>query len=146
MSNEVIKVYGTEKTLVSSGAAVSSGAISAASASSYGTNADGADYPHVLFVIHAAFGSNPTENTALGLYAQPLDIDGTNDAPAPTTTYKQRYIGAFALKAATDQYLSITAEDVPYLAAYYVINETTGQTLSSGWTLKATPYTYKAAA
>lgn len=138
----VTKVRGTTKTLVSSGAAVTSGSMSAASASTYGTNADGSDYPHAEFVLTVTFGAAPTVGKIVSLFARAMDIDGTADAPAPSTTYLRRFVGSFVVSAATSQSLIIRAEDVPLLAEYYAYNVDTGQSMSSGWTLKATPYSY----
>lgn len=39
------------------------------------------------------------------------------------------------------QYMLVVGRDLPKLAAYYIHNNGTGQTISAGWTLKATPIT-----
>lgn len=146
MSTEMIVVNGTQKTLVSSGASLANNAMSGASASTYNRAVDGSDFPDASFVLSVAFGTAPTVNTTLDLYARELDIDGTDDAPVPTTTYKRRYIGSFVLINQTaTQYLKILAFDVPKLAEYYLHNNATGQTISAGWMLKITPRSYKPA-
>lgn len=140
MSGEMIVVTGTQKTLVSSGASLTNNTMSAASAATYDRTADGGNYPDAVFVLGVAFGTAPTVNTTLDLYARELDIDGTADAVAPTTTYRRRYIGSFMVFNQTAlQTISMTAYDVPKLAAYYLHNNATGQTASAGWTLKITP-------
>lgn len=148
MANETIYVWGTEKTLEASGGSCSTGAIAQANDASYGVVADGASFPDARFVFRGQFGSvTSIENKTIALYARPLNIDSTNDAPAPTATYLQKYIGAFVLQASsanTDQYLSLIAYDVPAEADYYIVNNA-GQTLSAGWTLKVTPRSYKPA-
>ena len=147
MANEAIVKLGTIKTIESSGAAVLNAAMSLASTATYGIVADGASYPDAEFVLAVAFGTNPTVNTTIDLYAQELDIDGTNDTIAPTTTYKQRYIGSFVVAAQTAmQYLKVRGYDVPLVASYYLHNNATGQTMSAGWTLKVTPRTIGPAA
>lgn len=146
MSGELTKVRGTTKTIVSSGAAINSGVMSAASASSYGTAADGASYPDAEFVLTLAFGTAPTVAKTIALYAQPLDIDGTADSPVPSTTYLQKHIGNFVVSADTAQCLIVLRRDVPLLASYYIYNVDTGQTISAGWTLKVTPVSYAPAA
>lgn len=145
MSGELTKVRGTTKTIVSSGASVSNAAMSAASASSYGTAADGSNYPDAEFVLTLSFGSAPTVGKTIALYAQPLDIDGTADAPAPSTTYLQKHMGSFIVSEATSQSLILSRRDVPLLASYYIYNVDTGQAISAGWTLKVTPVSYKPA-
>ena len=147
MANEAIVKLGTIKTLESSGASVANAVMSLATTATYGIVADGASYPDADFVLSATFGVAPTINTTIDLYAQELDIDGTNDAQAPTTTYKQRYIGSFVVNAVTTaQHLKVHAYDVPLVASYYLHNNATGQTMSTGWTLKVTPRTIGPAA
>ena len=143
MSGEMIVVLGTTKTLVSSGASLANNTMSAASAATYDLVTDGGGFPDADFVLAVAFGTAPTVNTTIDLYARELDIDGTADAVAPTTTYKRRYIGSFPVVNQTAmQYIKITAFDVPKLAEYYIHNNGTGQTISAAWTMTATPRSY----
>jgi hypothetical protein len=148
MTNEVIYAWGSEKTLEASGASCANAAIVQANDASYGVVADGASFPDARFVWKGQFSTvTSIENKTIDLYARPLNIDSTSDSPAPTATYTQKYIGSFVLQASsssTDQYLSLVAYDVPAEADYYIINSS-GQTLSAGWTLKVTPRTYKPA-
>lgn len=143
MANERIFTRGTTKTLQSGGAAVSNNAISAAASSTYGTTADGSDYPDGEFVLSVTSGSNLTENTIIELIARPIDIDGTTDAPVPTATYRERRVGFFTVKAATQNDLLCVARDLPKLAEYYIYLNGTGAI--TAWTLKVTPRTEKAA-
>lgn len=148
MANEAIYAYGTQKTLEATGASFANGTIVQANDASYAVVADGASFPDAEFVLKLQFATiTSIENKVIGLYARPLNIDGTNDSPAPTATYMEKYIGSFTLQAgvaATDQYLLLVAEDLPKEADYYLIN-LSGQTVTAGWTLKVTPRTYKAA-
>ncbi len=143
MSGEAIIVNGTTKTLVSSGASLANNTMSAASAATYDRTTDGGGFPDASLVLAVSYGTAPTVNTTLDLYARELDIDGTNDAVAPTTTYKRRYIGSFpVINQTAMQYIRAVAFDVPKLAEYYLHNNATGQTVSAGWTLKITPRSY----
>lgn len=148
MANELIYVWGTQKTLEASGASCANTAIVQANDASYGVVADGSSYPDAIFAFRGQFATvTSIENKTIDLYVRPLNFDGTNDAPAPTATYTQKYLGSFVLQASsanTDQYLSLVAYDVPAEGDYYIINNS-GQTLSSGWTLKVTPRSYKPA-
>ena len=147
MANEAVVKLGTPKTLEANGASIANTAIGQADDATYGIVADGASYPDADFVLAVAFGTAPTISTTIDLYAQELDIDGTSDAIAPTTTYKQRYIGSFVVAAQTAmQYLKVRGYDVPLVASYYLHNNATGQTMSAGWTLKVTPRTIGPAA
>lgn len=146
-TNDGIVKLGTTKTLEASGASISNNTIVQANDASYSIASDGSYAPDAEFVLSCAFASAPTENTTLDLYARELDIDSTNDADAPETTYKPRYIGSFTLNNVTStQHLKLRAFDVPLVADYYVLNNGTGQTVSSGWALKVTPKTVGPAA
>lgn len=148
MANEAIYAWGAEKTLEASGASFANGAIVQANDSSYSTAADGSNFPDAVFVLKLQFATvTSIENKVISLHARALNVDGTNDAPAPTATYLEKFIGSFVLyasAAATDQYLSLIGYDLPKEADYYLLNSS-GQTVSAGWTLKATPRTYKPA-
>lgn len=146
MSGELISVWGTEKTLVSSGASIASGAMGLPSAASYGVVADGASFPDADFVLAVTFGTAPLADSTLDLYAAELDIDGSNDAPLPSSTYRRRYVGSFPLSATTfTQYVKLSAYDVARLANYFLYNPSSGQAVTAGWTLKVTPRTIKPA-
>lgn len=146
MANEVIRVYGTTKTLEANGGSISNNAIVAADDATYSTTSDGGNYPDARFVMSFTFGTAPTEGTVLALIARTLDIDDTNDALAPEATRADRYIGSFIVDNITSiQYAECVATDVPVNATYYILNSGTGQTVSTGWTLKVTPQSYKPA-
>ena len=146
MANETIVVYGTPLTLEASGASISNNNVAQADDDTYSVSVDGGGYPDALFVLSCTFGTAPTENTNVVLLARPINIDSTNDSEAPengATTFKGVIIGSFTLNnVTTAQYISLVAYDLPAEAEYYIWNNATGQTLSSGWTLKVTPRTY----
>ena len=147
MSGETIIKLGTPKTLEANGASIANNTLAQADDASYSVASDGAYYPDAKFVISVTFGTAPTEGTTLALYARPLDIDGTNDAEVPETTRPTVFIGTFAVNnVTTAQYIELLAQDVPWSASYYIHNNGTGQTVSSGWTLKVTPCTVAPAA
>lgn len=139
-SNTAIEWRGTIKTLESSGSSITSGSVVQAAVANYDTVTDGEGTPDAEFVLSGAFGTAPTEGTALGLYARPLDIDGTSDSEAPEATRPTLYVGAFVVNnVTTTQYMLCVARNLPKLAAYYIHNAGTGQTFSAGWALKVTP-------
>lgn len=149
MSGETITVWGTPKTLEANGASIANNAIAQADDASYDVVSDGSSYPDAEFVLVGAFGTAPTEGTALALYARPLDIDGTSDAEAPETTRPTVFIGTFTVNNVTSTQSmvlnGIYAADVPKKADYYIHNNGTGQSLSTGWKLIVTPRSRKAA-
>ena len=147
MSNEAIVKLGTQKTLEANGAAIANNTLAQANDASYSIATDGNYYPDARFVLTGAFGTAPTENTTLALYARPLNIDGTADADAPETTRPVQYIGVFVVNnVTTSQSLALMAQNVPWEADYYIHNNGTGQTLSAGWKLLVTPCTIGPAA
>lgn len=147
MTNETIIKPGTPKTLEANGASIASGSLAQADDATYDIFVDGAGYPDARFVLGGTFATAPTEGTVLSLYAQPLDIDGTADAPVPEATRPTVWIGNFAVdNVTTAQYIELIAQDVPWKASYYLHNNGTGQALSAGWTLKVTPCTVAPAA
>jgi hypothetical protein len=146
MANENILAWGTEKTLEANGGSCASAAIVQANDAAYAVVADGASYPDAEFALRCQWATiTSIENKTIDLYARDLNFDSTNDAIAPTATFTHRYIGSFRISAVganTDQYMKIKAYDVPKEAEYYIINSS-GQTISAGWTLKVTPVTNK---
>ncbi len=143
MANETRLFFGAAKTLEANGAAIANNALAAADDANYDLAADAGSYPDAEFVLTGTFSVAPTEGATLALYARPLDIDGTADAEVPETTRPTVYVGSFTVNnVTTAQSMLLVAQDLPRLAAYYVHNNGTGQSLSAGWTLKATPRTY----
>jgi hypothetical protein len=143
MSGEAKLYYGTPKTLEANGASIANNAVGAADDASYDVVADGANYPGARFVLKFTFSVEPTEGASIILLARPIDIDGTADTEAPEATLLITRIGTFTVNnVTTDQYAEYYADQVPFKANYYLYNSATGQTISAGWTLKVTPYTY----
>lgn len=145
MSGENINVYGTFKALESNGATFASGTIVKAT-SAYDLTADGAFYPDAVFALTCTFATAPTENAVITLCARPLLIDGTNSTEVPETTRPTRQIGNFVVNNVTTlQAMELVCYDLPKNAEYYLFNNATGQSVSTGWTLRVTPRTVKAA-
>ncbi|UCV02290.1 hypothetical protein [Dechloromonas denitrificans] len=133
---------GTRKALEANGASIASGALAQANDASYDIVSDGGGCTDAKFIISGTFTTAPTENTTLAVYAQPLDIDGTNDADAPETTRPTVFVGTVQVNNVTStQYFELLAENVPWKANYYLHNNGTGQTLSAGWKMDVIPYT-----
>ena len=143
MAAETRLFFGAAKTLEANGASIANNALAAADDANYDLAADAGSYPDAEFVLTGTFSVAPTEGATLALYARPLDIDGTADAEVPETTRPTVYVGSFVVNnVTTAQSMLLVAQGLPRLAAYYVHNNGTGQSLSAGWTLKVTPRTY----
>jgi hypothetical protein len=145
MANETKRFYhGTVTTLEANGGSCATGAIIAANDASLDLTAytAPANYPHVRFALSVTLGATPTVNTIIELIARELNFDGTNDAPTPDATYRHKGVGAFTvINSASIQYYVCDVYDCPPIADYYLFNST-GTTAATGWTLKATPFTF----
>lgn len=140
-TNTPIEWRGTTATLEASGGSITSGSVVQADDANYDTVSNGEGVPDAEFTLSCAFGTAPTENGVLALYARPLDIDSTNDTEVPEATRPTRFVGSFVVNnVTTTQYIGpVVGRNLPKLAAYYLHNSGTGQTCSSGWVLKVTP-------
>lgn len=144
MANECIVGYANQVTLEANGASVSSNAMEPANDASLQAN-NHLDYPMADFVLGANFGAAVANNVAVYLYRQDLNIDGTNDAQAPTAnTYEQVLVGIFPIKGGANTFQYYPCTNVPLAKeCQFSVKNGTDQTMSTGWTLKATPKTYK---
>lgn len=140
MANEIKKVYGTQKTVSTSIAAIANNAISAAVGTYSAT--DTLDYPDADFVLVVTFATAPTEGSTIDLLVRPMDVQGTNDTEAPQATYQPHRIGTFVVDNVTAaQYLFCSGFDLPKAGELYLYNNTTGQSTSANASLYMTPRT-----
>jgi hypothetical protein len=142
MAGEAKYVYGTQLTLEDSGGSAAAAAVVAADAASF-NSANSSMYPLADFVLYCSFGA-ALAATTVDLLRQSLDIDGTNDALAPTaSTYEQTYVGSFPIKSGQSAAAYYPLENVPLVAnCQFSIKNATAQSLAAGWTLKATPKSF----
>lgn len=143
MANELKFTYASQVTLEASGGGAASNAVVAANDASLGS-ANHSDYPWADFVLKCDFGAAVGANYAIYLYRQDLDIDSTNDAPAPTaSTYEQTLVGIFAIPSGQSAAAYYPCPNVPLTqACQFSIKNGTNQSMNAGWTLKATPKSY----
>jgi hypothetical protein len=140
MAGEEIVKVGTQRTLEASGASCATGLLVQADDASYGVVADGSSYPDAEFALTVTYSVAPTEGTLISLYARVLNIDGTADTDVPEAARPGYVVGSFVVNNTTSaQTLWLYAQDVPLEADYYIHNNGTGQTISSGWVLKVKP-------
>lgn len=139
MANELKRVYGTEKTLEANGASIASNAIGQANDADW-SSSDTLDFPDAVFCLMIDTTGAMTVGTTLDLIIRPMNIDGTNDAEAPSATYLHHFAGSFRPTASTAaQYLYVEAKDVPKEGQAWIYNNATGQSVPAGWTLKMKP-------
>lgn len=141
-TDAIIEFFGTQDTVYSTPAAVNDGAFSASPTS--WTNDD--DAPRASFVLMTNYSVAPTANSNINLYARLMNIDGTADAPVPSSDCRSVYLGSFVVDdVTTAQYHAIDCE-LPNTATsqvydFYIENDT-GQQIPANWTLKVTPKAY----
>jgi hypothetical protein len=147
MAGEAIVVKGTQKTLEANGASAANLSVTQANDGTYGIVADGTNFPDAKFVLACQTAVAVAENSYVSLFARPLNVDGANSTEVPEAARPTVFIGTFILNNVainTNQYCELIARDVPWEAEYYIYNAS-AQTISAGWTLKVTPFSYKAA-
>lgn len=144
MANEVVISTLSAVTVASSGSSVASnGFVSAGTlASSSHSGYTGSD----LVLVGTMAAAVSSASNFFSVYARPLNIDSTNDAPTPGTSFTGGFVGALVIagSSASGAQTSILM-DVPNSWAdveFYVENKCNA-TLNAGWTLKAVPKTVK---
>lgn len=142
MANEAEYTYASQVTLEASGASCGSGAFVAADDASL-ASANHNNYPWGDFVLKCDFGAAVAPGTAVYLYRQDLNIDSTNDAPTPGTTYEYELVGIFKMISGQSAAAYYPCTNVPLAyECQFSIKNGTAQNISAGWTLKCTPKTY----
>lgn len=126
--------------------ALADAAISAASQSNSWTNAEGAEFARMRLNI-PDFDVSPSANGALVfIYARALNINGADDAPEPTTAYREKEVGAFVIKNVDTEQDVLTTIRLPDAEAgqeyqFYLGNET-GAQIAALWQLWIKPRAY----
>ena len=145
-TNDTIVKFGTLDDLDSTSGTVANNAYSVAGDLAAWTNDD--DAPMATMVGLFTFGTAPTASTTIDLFCRLLNIaDTTKDTQTPTDDQPVIYLGSYVLdNVTTEQVLSIDIH-LPNAKSsqeyeFYIKNNGTGQTLSSGWSLQITPKTY----
>ena len=141
-TDSAIEFFGTQTTLAGSGGTVVDGAF-AASVATF-TNSD--DAPMAAIILEATFSVAADANSSVNLFAELVDIQGTNDSQSPSSTFSSVYLGSFPLDSSTTsaQYIPIDIRlpNVETSQQYiFSIENNGGQTISSGWDLYITPKT-----
>ena len=83
----------------------------------------------------------PTENGTVNLYR--IAGDGTDSAPTPAGSYKQKYVGSFTLDNAVDDYFFYNVPNIDSNDTFILENEDGTATLT--WTLHVRARTLVAA-
>ncbi len=108
------------------------------------TNADDAEF--AAAVLRLKFTTNPTVGS-VALYAHPIDVQSTNEPPAPTANFDAINVGVFPLSFSTSPVANDTFYHtvlpffiIPSWATaqridWYIKNVNTSQTIAASWQL-----------
>lgn len=135
------ELAGTPQTLEANGGSISNGAAGNANDAALDNTTELAFAYD--FELNAGFGSSVTSGEDIDLYLVPK-LDGTNYADKDTSTplfQPSHYAGKFITPNTGTTARRMTIEDVdvgPYVYDAWLVN-LSGQTVSTGWTLKAFP-------
>jgi hypothetical protein len=143
-----IEFFGTQDTVTAGGgtSAVTDTSFSASGDKTTWTNDD--DVKTATAVLTFQYPSGTIDRGGIHLYAHVLDVDGTTESPAPSSTYKQKYLGTFPTNtgmSATTNYsvpieIALLNTKTSQTYDFYVENQC-NVTMTAGWTLKITPKT-----
>ena len=152
-TNGTIEEYGTRDAVDdTSTSAITDGTVSAAADITAWTNTDDSAQAQLVLLWQYASG---TISGSIDIHIRPINVDGTNDTPVPTTTDPIGYAGSFNIAtgqaAATDtaytKLITLTPFSTKTSQEYeiYLINNT-GVTIAANWDLDIVPKAYNGAA
>lgn len=146
MAGESVRDYSSWKTLEASGASIANNAFGEANDATWEQVADGGGRPHLQVEIVWTYGANPSAGGSLGIYSRALQINTTNDAAAPSASYLRRMIGNEPVNTAgTAHAQRFDVMNAPTQFSAWLYNNASGQSISSGWTLRVRAFGFKAA-
>ena len=142
-TNDAIEKFGTQDDVSSSSSSVADAAYSVSGDTSDWTNDD--DAPLAAVVFEGAYTVAPDANSTVELFAQMMNIVGTDDSQTPTDEAPHVYLGSFPLDDVTSrQHIPIQValpNTVTSQVYHFFIKNNAGQTLSASWQLHVTPKT-----
>lgn len=145
-TDAAVEFYGTQVTLGTSTSAVTDGSFSDGTNDLIAfTNSD--DAPQGDFVLAFTTATTGDAGSVINLYAVLIDIDGsTGDTEVPDSNFLNIYLGSFPHNnPSTSAQIARLRATLPNAKSgqvynFYIENQT-GQTISAGWELQATPVT-----
>ena len=99
----------------------------------------------VDFELSVSWATAPTAG-AVSLIASDYSLDDTTAGPVPSATLQGRFVGSFdpqprSSNTTTTILMRLNAVAQVRKTDYYLFNNATGQTISTGWVLKAQRWT-----
>lgn len=146
MSDEVIWTYASQVTLEASGAEAASTVFVAADDADLASG-NHSNFPLCDFALNCQFAAGVAAGSVVRLYRQDLNIQSTNDAPAPATTFLHLFVGSFKIPTGASATAWYSLTDLPLVKdQQYSIENGADKTIVGNWKLYATPKTYEPAA
>ena len=140
-SDAAIEFFGTQDDVSNSSSAVTDASYSASGDTSDWTNDD--DAVMASAILECTYASAPDANSTVDLYAQLMNIVGTDDSQVPTDEAPHVYLGSFPLDDVTSrQHIPIEIglpNTVTSQVYHFFVKNNGGQTMSAGWQLHITP-------
>jgi len=96
-------------------------------------------------VFKGTFAAAPVSGQSINVYRRDMNINVTDDAPAPSAAYTNIFIASIILSTDITQTLSHPAVPISKDCTFYIENDS-GQTLNSGWLLTVIPKGFGVAA
>ena len=148
-----IEEYGTRDAVDdTTTSAVSDGAMSAAADITAWTNTDDAAFAQLVLLWQYPSG---TITGNINIHVRPINVDGTNDTPQPTTTDQIGFAGSFNIatgqSATTDTAYTKLISLAPFATKsqqeyeFYLFNDS-GVQMSANWDLDIVPKAWNGAA
>lgn len=145
-TDAIVPFFGTTDALDdTSTSAITNGAMSVAADVISWPNTD--DAPHANAILRFQHASGALTGH-VNLHIRPMNVDGTDDVPAPDAADPLNYIGTFEINAdkvtATDNVYIRAINLLPWIMEtsqnfeFYIFNDT-GQTISANWDLDIVP-------
>lgn len=147
MSGESIRDSGSWVDLEASGGSITNNSFGAADDAGFSLSSNGGSRPHLEFELELAYGSAPTANTPVALHHAPqTTFGGANHARDPSANNLGGYLARVLVENTTStQRFRFDLLEAPTDSKYWLRNVGTGQTISSGWKLRARAWGLKAA-
>lgn len=151
-TNAAVEFFGTEDQVsIASPGAVNNGAFSVAGDVSDWTNDDDAPFARFKFkVLATALSAAPTAGKGIRLYARPMNIESTEDAPVIDSDYKQIFLDYITLDAVdadqvhVSQLVRLPNYQSSQVYEFFIENDS-GVNIATGagaWELWVTPVTF----
>lgn len=131
--------YSSWVDLETSGAAIANNAFGAADDAGFDMSTDGGGRSHLEIEAEIPYGTAPTAGTPIALHHAPQDLfGGTNDGRDPSANNVGGWLASMVVEnTTTTQRFRFDVLNAPSNSKYWLQNAGTGQTISSGWKLRA---------